>query len=171
MKSRFALLASAAAGLVSSFTPSARAQGTASPPVTIARARPSLKLELRGFLRLTGSREYGLAGLNLRLQAPTRLAPYVEGRLGDGVVAARPDGALMIPGTPVGLSGAAGASWMFTRGVDVGVDVRRFDRGYLSVALGWLRSSSPVGGFDANDRQVWRDVSHDAFLLKIGVAM
>lgn len=171
MKSRLAVLASAAVGLVSSLAPTARAQGNSSRPVAAAHRLSSPKLDLRRYLHLAGWREYGLAGLNLRLQLPQRIAPYVDGRLGDGVVAARPDGALMIPGTPVGLNGAAGASLMFTRGVEIGVDVHRFKQGYLSIALGWLRSSSAFGGFDATDRLTSQSVSQDAFLLKLGLAM
>jgi hypothetical protein len=124
-------------------------------------------------LRLALSREFGLVGLNLRLRLPLSLAPYVEGRLGDGVSASRPDGALMIPGTPIGVSSTAGergAGLMSMRGVDLGVDVHRFRIGYASVALGWLRSTWPVGGFDDHHRFVATNVSLDGFVFKLGVS-
>lgn len=134
------------------------------------RGQAAPAVDLRPSLRITPLRELGLAGVNLRLQFPTPFAPYVEGRLGDGVSASRPDGALMIPGTPIGVSGAAAAGWMQTRGVDLGVDVQRFKQGYVSVALGWLRSTWPVGGFDQNDRLVSANVSRDAFVGKLALS-
>jgi len=170
MKSSLAVFASAAAGFASLFGSFARAQGAA-PSLTAAHASPRLQLDLPVLLHLEPLREPGFAGLNLRLRAIGQVAPFVEGRLGDGVVAARPDGALVIPGTPVGLNGALGPSGMLVRGVDVGVDVHRFERGYLSVAIGWLRSSARMSGFDTNDRQFSCEVWRDALLFKVGLTM
>lgn len=137
------------------------------------RASRAWELSLPRIVRLTPSRELGLVGLNLRLRFPGALAPYVEGRLGDGMSASRPDGALMIPGTPIGLSGAMGgqgAGLVTARGVDLGVDVRRFRGGYVSVAVGLLRSTWPIGGLDAHDRLVVTNVSLDGAIFKVGVS-
>jgi hypothetical protein len=73
-------------------------------------------------------------------------------------------------GTHVGVSGSAAAGWQYLRGVDLGFDVHQFRGGYVSVALGWLRSSWPVGGFDERDRLVSRNVSSEGFVLKLGVS-
>jgi hypothetical protein len=139
-------------------------------PVPTVQAGAAPRLEVPASLRLAPWRELGLAGVNLRLQLGTPLSPYVEGRLGDGVSASRPDGALMIPGTAIGVSGSTSAGWKSARGVDLGVDVHRFRSGYVSVALGWLRSSWPVGGFDERDRIVSTQVGSDGFMFKIGVS-
>jgi hypothetical protein len=139
-------------------------------PAATVRAGAAPRLALPATLRLTTFRELGLAGVNLRLQFPIPLSPYLEGRLGDGVSEARPDGALMIPGTHVGVSGSAAAGWQYLRGVDLGFDVHRFRGGYVSVAVGWLRSSWPVGGFDERDRLVSRKVWSDGLLFKLGVS-
>jgi hypothetical protein len=119
-------------------------------------------------LQLKWLREPGPVGLNLRLRLPIPVVPYVEGRLGDGLSAARPDGALMIPGTRIGLSGSAAGGWPYSRGVDLGFDVHQFRSGYLSVAFGWLRSSWRLGGFDERGTFVPRHLTSDAFLFKVG---
>jgi hypothetical protein len=139
-------------------------------PVPKVRAGATQSLELPSSLRVAPWRELGLTGVNLRLQLRTPLSPYVEGRLGDGVSTSRPDGALMIPGTAIGVSGSTSAGWKSARGIDLGFDVHRFRGGYVSVALGWLRSSWPVGGFDERDRIVSTQVRTDGFMFKIGVS-
>jgi hypothetical protein len=142
-------------------------------PAGKLRAFGTRNVRLPQSLRLTPLREFGLAGLNLRLRIPGPIAPYVEGRLGDGVSADRPDGALMIHGTPIGVGGAIGAGGsglVAARGVDLGVDVRRFKGGYVSVALGLLRTSWAVGGLDDRDRLVATHVSADGAVLKVGVS-
>jgi hypothetical protein len=126
-----------------------------------------------GLLRLTPSREFGLAGVNLRLRLPAPVSPYVEGRLGDGLSASRPDGALVIPGTAIALNGAAGergAGVMAVRGVDLGLDVLRFRGGYVSVAVGWLRESRLTGGLDLHEQLVARSVSLDSAMFKVAIA-
>lgn len=170
---RFALASGLALVLSLSFVPRARAdQAPISPLARVATVSNTSvpRLEVPTFVRLTAAHAFGLVGANLRLQLARPLAPYVEGRMADGVAASRPDGALMIPGTPIGLSGAVGAGWMYTRGVDLGVDVQRFRAGYVSIALGWLRSTWPVGGFDRNDRLVATDVSRDGVVFKVGLS-
>jgi hypothetical protein len=156
-----------------SFASRVRAQQAPTPPASSVRASSAWAIPAARTLRLTPLRELGIEGLNLRLRLPGPLGPYVEGRLGDGMSASRPDGALMVPGTPVGLSGALGgqgAGLVTARGVDVGLDVRRFKGGYVSVALGLLRSTWPIGGLDAHDRLVLTNVSLDAAIFKVGVS-
>jgi hypothetical protein len=171
---RLAALASGLACLLAlALASRARAdQAPVSPLASVATVRASAapRLELPASLRFTAFHELGLAGLNLRLQFKLPLAPYIEGRLGDGVSAARPDGALMIPGTQIGVSGSAAAGWMSMRGVDLGVDVHRFRGGYVSLALGWLRSSWPVSGFDERDRFVSTSSWSNGFVFKLGVS-
>jgi hypothetical protein len=143
-------------------------------PVASVRAVATPRLRPPPFLRLASWRAFGFTGLDLRLDLPLPLpvAAHVDASLGDGVSASRPDGALLIPSTPIGVGGSAGptgAGLMSARGVDLGVDVARFGGGYVSVALGWLRSTVPVGGFDDRARLVATNVSLDGFMLKVGL--
>jgi hypothetical protein len=124
----------------------------------------------RGSILGAGSQiNYGLVGVNLGLQIPRRITPFIEGRLAGGIIATRADGAMMIPGTPISVNGGSGSSFMLTRGIDVGVEVYTFNKGFVSAALGWMRTSWQVTGFDQHDSMVSRQVSYDSFLLKIGV--
>jgi hypothetical protein len=124
----------------------------------------------RGTIMGRGSQvNYGLVGVNLGLQIPRRITPFIEGRVAGGIIATRADGALMIPGTPVSVNGSGGSSFMLTRGIDVGLEVYTFNKGFVSAAVGWMRTSWQMTGFDMHDTMVSRQVSYDSFLLKIGV--
>jgi hypothetical protein len=111
---------------------------------------------------------YGLVGVNLGLRVPRRISPFVEGRLAAGIINTRPDGAVMIPGTPLSVSGG-GSSFIHTRGVDLGVEVYTFGRNYVSAAIGWQRTTWQMNDFDTHDALVTKSVSHDSFLLKVGI--
>jgi hypothetical protein len=119
----------------------------------------------------SGSVNYGLLGVNLGLRLPRRISPFVEGRLAAGVLAARVDGAFMIPGTPISVNGATGATWMVTRGIDLGLEVYTFRRGFVSASVGWARTTWRTADFDVQDRVTFKNVSHDAFLFKIGLGL
>jgi len=112
---------------------------------------------------------YGLVGVNLGLQIPRRITPFVEGRLAAGIIQTRADGALLIPGTPISVNGSGGSSFMFTRGVDIGVELYTFGRNYLTAAVGLQRTSWQVTGFDIQNTMVSKRVSYDGFLFKIGI--
>jgi hypothetical protein len=59
---------------------------------------------------------------------------------------------------------------MAVRGVDFGLDVARFRGGYASVAIGWFRSTWPVGALDVHERLVMTNVSLDGAMFKLGVS-
>jgi hypothetical protein len=141
-------------------------------PLSWRWLRAGIELEAgrgRGTILGTGSSvNYGLVGVNLGLQIPRRITPFVEGRLAAGIIETRADGAVMIPGTPLSVSGG-GSSFIHTRGVDLGVEVYTFGRGFVSAAIGWQRTTWQMNDFDTHDAMVTKSVSHDSFLLKIGV--
>lgn len=118
-----------------------------------------------------GSVNYGLLGVNLGLRIPRRISPFVEGRIAGGVLAPRVDGAFMIPGTPISVNGATGATWMVTRGIDLGLEVYTFKRGFISASVGWARTTWRTADFDVQDKVTFKNVSHDAFLFKIGLGI
>ena len=73
----------------------------------------------------------------------------------------------MIPGTPISVGG--GASFIATRGIDVGVEFYTFGRNYLSAAVGWMRTSWTAADFNSQNQMITKNVSYDSFLLKIGL--
>jgi hypothetical protein len=133
----------------------------------------------RGHTLLGGasaSVKYGLVGVNVGLQLPGRVTPFVEGRLDGGVLGGTLDGSVMIPGTTVSASGVSAATWMIARGLDAGVDVYALGRAYLSLSLGWMRTTWGGADYDAmvvgtGASVKLEDVTHDSFLFKIGVGI
>jgi hypothetical protein len=117
---------------------------------------------------LGATEHFGLLGVNLRFQIPRRVTPFIEGRVGGGLVATRPDGAILIPGTPLAIDGT-GAGWMYTHGVDIGVELYAFKGGFLTAALGWLRTTRQNAGYDTAGAMFFQQSTHDTFLLKLGV--
>jgi hypothetical protein len=124
----------------------------------------------RGTLMGAGSSvSYGLVGMNLGIQIPRRITPFIEGRVAGGVIQTRSDGAMMIPGTPIMVNGGKGSSFMLTRGIDLGVELYTFGQTYVSAAIGVQRTSWQVTDFNNRDAMVSKKVSYDSFLFKIGI--
>ena len=156
-------------GVVFSLASSGRVAAAPAVATVILQVARPLKLELSHLrLQLLASRDFGLAGMNLRLGLPNRVGPYIEGRMASGAGPSRPDGALMVPGTPIGLNGVASGTWTHTRGVDLGLYVHQGRHETMWVALGWIRSTWLVSGVDAHDRFTARDSSSDGIMLKVG---
>ena len=116
--------------------------------------------------------KYGLLGVNAGVQLPGRVTPFVEGHLDGGVLAGRLDDAVVIPGTTVTVDGASAATWIYARGLDGGVEVYALGRSYVTASLGWIRTT--WGSADLNDTSSgiqFRDVTHDSYLLKLGLGI
>jgi hypothetical protein len=143
--------------------------------------RTGLEVEAgRGHATLSGasaSLKYGLIGMNAGLQIPGRVTPFFEGQLAAGVLGGTLDGALTIPGTTVSVSGVSAATWMYARGLDAGIELYAFGRSYLSLALGWVRTTWGSASYDAmvtnrgGSGLRFQDVTHDSFLLKLGIGI
>lgn len=123
---------------------------------------------------------YGLLGLSLGFQYPAVVTPFIEGRVVGGVLNASRNEPLTIPGSSPGsevtLEGTSVATWMVGRGIDVGAEVFMVGRAYVSLSLGWLRSS--FGGIDYNaavanpDAQFqYKTLTSDSFTLKLGLGI
>jgi hypothetical protein len=119
------------------------------------------------------SLRYGLLGVAAGVQYPARVTPFAEGTLSGGVLAGSTDGALAIPGTSTTLSGGSGATWIYGRGVDVGVELYTIGRIYLSGSVGWLRTTwrgldvtavaqAPAAGLR------YKDLTADSLTFKLG---
>jgi hypothetical protein len=147
-------------------------------PISTAWLRAGLEVEAgRGQAAASGSDvdlRYGLGGVTLGLQYPGRLTPFVEGRLTGGVLAGTFDGALPVPGASVSAGGTSAATWIYGRGVDVGVELYTIGRLYLTGTVGWLRTTwrgvdtaalaaDPSGGYR------FKDLTGDSFTFKLGV--
>ncbi|HEX4403183.1 MAG TPA: hypothetical protein VH560_00030 [Polyangia bacterium] len=114
--------------------------------------------------------------MNAGLQLPGRVTPFVEGRLDGGVLGGTLDGSLAIPGTTVSVSGVSAATWMVARGLDVGAELYVVGRAYLSLSLGWLRTTWGSADYEAMLAEAgasfkFKDVTHDTFLFKLGVGI
>ncbi len=117
---------------------------------------------------------YGLVGLSLALQFPARVSPFIQGNLAGGLLAGNLDGALSIPGTSVSLTGGSAATWIYTRGADLGVQLYAFGSLHLTASVGWVRATwrdldtaAMVAARSTTLR--FKDVTNDSFVSKIGV--
>jgi hypothetical protein len=133
----------------------------------------------RGHATLYGgdaSLKYGMLGLNAGLQLPGRVTPFLEGRLDGGVLAGQIDGPLMIPGTTATVSNFSAATYIYTRGLDAGAAFYVVGRAYLSLSLGWLRSSWGTADYQAalaksSSGLQLQNVTHDSLVFKIGLGI
>jgi hypothetical protein len=116
---------------------------------------------------------YGLLGVSAGLQIPGRITPFIEARVAGGIMAGTVEDPVTIPGTNVDITGVSAATWMWARGVDIGAEIYTFGRAYVSVGVGWIRTtwrsadfSNSTGGATGLS---FKDVTHDSFMFKIGV--
>jgi hypothetical protein len=134
----------------------------------------------RGHAKLgdaTASVKYGLLGANAGFQLPGRVTPFVEGRLAAGVLGGTLDGSLTIPGSSFVVSDASVATWMYASGVDAGTEIYFAGRAYVSLAVGWIRttwgsatSDAMIASMDGGGLRL-QDVKHDSVLFKAGLGI
>jgi hypothetical protein len=110
------------------------------------------------------------------VQIPGRLTPFVEVHGAGGVLGAHTDATLTIPGTTVTLNGGSAATWIYEGGLNAGVEVYGVGRSYLSVSLGWIRTTWGNADYAAMLQNPsasikFADVTHDSFLLKVGLGI
>jgi hypothetical protein len=141
---------------------------------------------LRGGFTLAGGRgngtisgadvglRYGMLGVAAALQFPIRLAPYIQANLAGGVLAGNLDGAVAIPGTSLSINGGTAATWIYTRGADVGVHLYALGSLHLTASVGWVRATwhapdtaSTVAAQSASLR--FKDVTNDSVITKLGL--
>ena len=134
----------------------------------------------RGHATLSGataSVKYGLLGGNIGLQLPGRITPFVEGRIAGGVLGGTLDGPLTIPGTSVTVSGVSAATWMYARGIDAGAEIYTLGRAYVSLGLGWVRTTWGDASYNAMVLSMggsglrFQSVTHDSLLIKVGLGI
>jgi hypothetical protein len=110
------------------------------------------------------SLKYALLGVSAGMQWPGRITPFIEGRIAAGVLARTLNDASMIPGA----SGASAPTWMWARGLDVGVEVYTFGRAYVSAGIGWIRTTYRGADYDGARGLTLEDVTSDSFMFKLG---
>jgi hypothetical protein len=131
----------------------------------------------RGHATLYGgaaSLKYGMLGLNAGLQIPGRVTPFVEGRLDGGVLAGDLEGPLTLPGTMMTVSNVSAMTYLYARGLDAGAAFYVVGRAYLSLSLGWLRTtwgSADYKAVAAGSGLDLKDVTHDSVVFKIGLGI
>lgn len=117
---------------------------------------------------------YGLLGLSAALQIPMRLAPFIQGNLAGGVLEGNLGGSLAIPGTSLSINGGTAATWIYTRGADVGVHIYALGSLHLTASVGWVRttwhapdSAATIAAQSASLR--FKDVTNDSLITKLGI--
>jgi hypothetical protein len=125
----------------------------------------------------TASVKYGLLGVNAGFQLPGRITPFVEGRAAAGVLAGTLDGSLTIPGSTFVVSDVSVATWMYATGVDAGTEIYLAGRAYVSLGIGWIRTTWGSATYDAMVASMdggglhFQDVRHDSVLFKAGLGI
>jgi hypothetical protein len=133
----------------------------------------------RGHARLadaSASVKYGLVGLNAGLQYPARVTPFVEGRAAAGALGGTLDGTVTIPGSTATVSDVSAVTWMYATGLDAGAEVYFAGRAYVSLGLGWVRTTWGAARYDstaasAGSSLKLENVQHDSLLLKAGLGI
>lgn len=121
----------------------------------ISRRWIRIGLELGGgtgratFAREGAQLRYGMSGVSVGIQYPWRVTPFLEGRFAAGVLAGSLDRAMTIAGVTV--NDPSAVTWMYGGGIETGVEVYAWKRAYLSVAVGWVRTT-------------WRGIDYSAFV-------
>ena len=117
---------------------------------------------------------YGMLGVSAALQFPIRLAPFIQANLAGGVLAGNLDGSLAIPGTSLSISGGTAATWIYTRGADIGVHLYALGSLHLTASVGWVRATwhapdtaATVAAQSASLR--FKDVTNDSLITKLGI--
>jgi hypothetical protein len=134
----------------------------------------------RGHAKLanaSASVKYGLLGVNAGFQFPARVTPFVEGRAAAGALGGTLDGTVTIPGSTFTVSNASAVTWMYATGVDAGAEIYLVGRTYVSLGIGWVRTTWGAARYDAmvasmggNGVQL-ENVKHDSLLLKAGLGI
>ena len=147
-------------------------------PITFPWVRGGFEVELGTgdaiFLANRATLIYGLLGLNAGVQWPAVVTPFIEGRIDTGVLYGHTDGAISFADSM--LPSQQAATWMFTRGLDAGADFHVLGRSYVTVSLGWIRTTWGGGDFTMtiNNTQAAvhiANVTYDSFLLKAGIGI
>ncbi len=117
---------------------------------------------------------YGLLGLVAGIQLPARLTPFLEGRFAAGVLAGKLDTTLVAAG--VSLPRTSAVTYLYGGGIDAGVEIYTVGRLYLSLALGWVRSTWRGVDLQAMLRApqagvVLKDLTGDSVTLKVGLGI
>jgi hypothetical protein len=117
------------------------------------------------------SLKYGLLGLSAGVQLPGRITPFFEGRLAGGVLAGTAEGAITVPGTTIGVTGASAATWIYASELDAGAEIYVLGRAYLSTSLGLIRTTWHSADAEAGGGVAFKDVTRNSLLLKVGLGI
>jgi hypothetical protein len=119
----------------------------------------------------TADLKHAMLGLNAGIQYPARVTPFIEGRLDGGILAGSLDGPLMLPGSTTTVSNLSAKTYLYARGIAVGASVYVVGRSYLTLSLGWLRSTWGAADYQASTGLDLKNVTHDSFVLKLGLGI
>jgi hypothetical protein len=129
------------------------------------------------YANAAASVKYGLLGVNLGVQFPARVTPFVEGRAAAGALGGTLDGTLAIPGSTSTISNVSAVTWMYAMGVDAGAEVYFAGRAYVSLGIGWIRTTWGAARYDTmvtnngGGTLKLQNIEHDSLLLKAGLGI
>lgn len=117
---------------------------------------------------------YGMLGVSAALQIPMRLAPFIQANLAGGLLEGNLDGSLAIPGTSLSINGGTAATWIYTRGADVGVHIYALGSLHLTASVGWVRATwhapDTAATIAAQSASLhFKDVTNDSVITKLGI--
>jgi hypothetical protein len=121
--------------------------------------------------------KYGLLGVNLGFQMPGRITPFIEGRGAAGALGGTLNGLVTIPGSSLTVSNVSVITWMYATSVDAGAELYFAGRAYVSLGVGWIRTTWGAARYDAMVASMdgvglqFQNVSHDSLLLKAGLGI
>ncbi len=104
-----------------------------------------------------------VSGLDIGFQYPWRVTPFVDARLVGGIIGGD-------------IAGSSAISWMYTYGIDAGVELYLVDRLFVSGAIGWAHSD--YKGIDVAysklhplDEPHFLDFVGDSVTFKVGLGL
>jgi len=122
------------------------------------------------------SLRYGMAGFAGGFQYPAPVTPFIEGHVAAGVLRGDAQGPLGIAGSSITIESASAMTWMYVRGLDFGAEIYAVNRFYVSLSMGWQRSTwhgldVPSGAVSTLAGLQPKDLTSDSFTFKVGVGL
>lgn len=148
-------------------------------PLSQRWLRAGIELESgRGSASLLGKEAaltYALAGGNAGVQMPLgRVTPFAEARFTAGLLHGRTVGPISDVGGTITSTDAT--TYLYAYGLSIGTELYIMGRGYLSLSIGWLRTTwrgpkETPATQTAQTTFTLDDITHDALALKLGLGL
>lgn len=117
---------------------------------------------------------YGIGGASLGFQVPMRVTPFVDARGFGGVLTGQFDRPVTIGNTVV--EDGSATTYIYGGGIESGVEIYLVKRMYLSLAVGWMRTTWRGIDYKAiveapDDGVKYRNLTGDTLTFKAGLGI